>query len=262
MRQVTENSARGGGDAHGYLTSALVFAAFTALWAVIVRNDPYYRLVDVFGARLPATMIAYLILAPLLGLLIGRWRYHDRHRGGAAGYLGKLGARVIHFTYVHLLIVLFTVAMATDYFLGLNIDQQVRQLDDRMFDLAARFAPWLAAYLAGFNLGRATRSGKGAGPIDSGLAAGFVASAEEKPAAKAKRRSGRDAEIHNEPPVENSAFLPSDAVDPGDPAVQQTATAPLTASGLPAAANGAPLEPGFLPPQDLNKLRPRLDELR
>ena len=136
-------SSRGPDGAHGYLTSALVFAGVTALWAVIVRDDPYYRLTDLFGARVPAMMVAYLLLMPLAGFMIGRWRYQAPHRGGATGYVGKLFARAIQFTYVHLLIVLFTVAMATDYFLGLNIDDQVRKLDDRLFDLAARFAPWL-----------------------------------------------------------------------------------------------------------------------
>lgn len=252
----------GSADSYGYLTSALVFAGFTALWAVIVRNDPYYRLVDVFGARLPATMIAYLVFAPLLGFFIGRWRYHDRHQGGAAGYLGKLGARVIHFTYVHLLIVLFTVAMATDYFLGLNIDQQVRQLDDRMFDLAARFAPWLAAYLAGFNLGRATRSGNNAAQIDVGLTAGFGVAGDDIHPERPLRRNKRGAKMHSEPRLEMAPRAPREFSFEGEPAMPPIATSPLTASGLPAAENDALPEPGFLPPQDLNKLRPNLHQLR
>jgi hypothetical protein len=45
--------------------------------------------------------------------------------------------------------------MISDYFFGFNIDENIKRLDDRMFDMASRFAPWLSAYLAGFNLGRA-----------------------------------------------------------------------------------------------------------
>lgn len=245
--------------AHGYLMSALVFAGITALWAVIVRSDPYYRLVEFFGARVPATMIAYLALMPLAGFLIGRWRYDGRHAGAAAGYAGKLVARFVHFTYVHLLIVLFTVAMATDYFLGFNIDDQIRKIDDRMFDIAARFAPWLAAYLTGFNLGRAMRR-----TPDAPLAAGedhsdFSASDEEKTAGKAKAGRVRSAK-RAEPTLEPSTIPPGDLSDRGD---LEPAPAALTSSGLPSAsADVADDQPGFLPPQDLDKLRPGLNELR
>lgn len=255
------NSASGGsGDAHGHLTSALVFAGITGLWAVIVRNDPYYRLIDFFGARVPATMIAYLVLMPLAGVLIGRWRYDGRHSGGAAGYAGKLLARIVHFTYVHLLIVLFTVAMATDYFFNLNIDTQIRSIDDRMFDVAARFAPWLAAYLTGFNLGRAMRRAPDASAAGAATATAFsgaeltIKAPEAKPSRSAKRV---------EPTVEPSAFLPGDSIELGDLAMPQGPDPALTASGLPAAnAAIADDQPGFLPPQDFNKLRPGLRELR
>lgn len=259
-----DKSAAGGSrDAHGYLTSALVFAGITALWAVIVRNDPYYRLVDLFGARVPATMIAYLVLMPLAGFLIGRWRYSAPHKGGAAGYAGKLAARFVHFTYVHLLIVLFTVAMATDYFLGLNIDEQIRKLDDRMFDLAARFAPWLAAYLAGFNLGRAMRGRESVPPAGADEYATFGDEAEKEPARKHKQRKGREALQRAEPIVEPPVLPKAEASELGDLDLPADDKGSLTASGLPAWSSGsADDQPGFLPPQDLDKLRPSLRELR
>ncbi|OFX01756.1 MAG: hypothetical protein A3E78_03855 [Alphaproteobacteria bacterium RIFCSPHIGHO2_12_FULL_63_12] len=265
---ATKNSDTGGsgaggaGEAHGYLTSALVFAGITALWAVIVRNDPYYRLIDFFGARVPATMIAYLVLMPLAGVLIGRWRYDGRHSGGAAGYAGKLLARFVHFTYVHLLIVLFTIAMATDYFLGLNIDDQIKKVDDRMFDFAARFAPWLAAYLAGFNLGRAIRPAPAVGAAVEAVTASFNAENEGKKATKAKPAKGRPG-IRTEPTLEPTAPDQDETHDLGDLALPQGQNPVLTASGLPAAdADIVGDQPGFLPPQDFEKLRPGLRELR
>ncbi|MFN3961148.1 MAG: hypothetical protein ACK4NP_14740, partial [Parvularculaceae bacterium] len=139
----------------GYIASGLIFAGITALWAFIVRDDPYYRLTDLFGARVPAMLIAYLALMPLAGFFVGRWRY-DRGAGGLGRFAAKLGARALHFTYAHSLIVLFTAAMIAETWFGLNLDDQVRSIDDRLFDLAARFAPWLAAYLTGYNFGRAT----------------------------------------------------------------------------------------------------------
>ncbi len=245
-----KSAESGSGQAHGYLTSALVFAGITGLWAVIVRNDPYYRLIDFFGARVPATMIAYLVLMPLAGFVIGRWRYDRRHHGGAAGYAGKLIARIVHFTYVHLLIVLFTVAMATDYFLGLNIDDQIKRVDDRMFDLAARFAPWLAAYLTGFNLGRSMRRQQNAPS-----AAGEGRSEFSAPDHKSGRRGKRA-----EPTLAPAANPQGDPNDRGD---LELPPAALTGSGLPSAsATLADEQPGFLPPQDFDKLRPGLRELR
>lgn len=256
------SAASGSGGAHGYLTSALVFAVITGLWAVIVRNDPYYRLIDFFGARVPATMIAYLVLMPLAGVLIGRWRYEGRHSGGAAGYAGKLVARVVHFTYVHLLIVLFTVAMATDYFLGLNIDDQIKRVDDRMFDLAARFAPWLAAYLAGFNLGRALRRAPLTQAAGDATATSFIEAESESRSRKEKQEKGRPPR-RMEPTVEQPAFLPSDSHELGDLQMAHENDPGLTASGLPAASAAiADEQPGFLPPQDFDKLRPGLRELR
>lgn len=236
----------------GYYSSAVVFAAITAAWAFIVRSDPYYRLVDIFGARLPLTMLFFVVLMPLAGLSIGLWRYEARHEGGALGYMGKLFARIVHFTYVHLLIVLFTVAMLTDQFLGLNIDQQVRSLDDRMFDLAARFAPWLAAYLAGFNLGRAVRGGASAPPVPSGVDVSFGEADSVDLAGSQKPKAKRGKNARAEP-----------VLDQGDFGAGVNEGPVLTASGLPAARDeeiGG--QPGFLPPQDLDKMRPTLRELR
>lgn len=246
--------------ARGYLTSALIFAGFTALWAVIVRNDPYYRLVDVLGARVPLTMLIYLVAMPFAGFLIGRWRYEAAHHGAAPGYLGKVVARGVHFVYAHSLLVIFTVAMATDYFLGMNIDEQIRRLDDRMFDLAARFAPWLAAYLAGFNLGRATRRDAHEPGFAPGDAAHFGA-ALEAPAPKKKRRGKPQAE----PALEAIPLLPADPAELGD--LQSTEPAEMhgrTMSGAPFDATVAPAndQVGFLPPQDVDRLRPSLRELR
>lgn len=258
----SKRAAAGGSDA-GYLTSAAVFAGATALWAVIVRDDSYYRLIDIGGARVPLTMLTYLFAMPFAGFLIGRWRYHRPHQGGAIAYAAKLIARAIHFTYAHTLIVLFTVAIAMDYFLGLNIDEQVRSLDDRMFDVAARFAPWLCAYLAGFNLGRATRRDDAALSPGAPDKASFDEAAEEQSAAKAKPHRGRNERLRAEPVLEQNAFLPSDASERGDLAAEGNDTANLTASGLPAAHEEADADqPGFLPPQDFDRLRPGLNELR
>lgn len=260
MRETAPPDERG-----GYLTSALIFAAITALWALIVRDDPYYRLNDLFGFRVPAILLAYLFFMPLFGFFIGSWRYNAPHRGAVAGRIAKLLARAIQFTYVHLLIVLFTVAMATDIWLGLNIDDQIRSLDDRLFDVAARFAPWLAAYLTGFNLGRALRLGNRAQVGARDAAADFVAMEHRAATSKKSRRA--------EPPVEDRAFIPSDHAGVGDLGQLEPApgkAARVTSSGLYAAAKpgansgegAAPEEQGFLPPQDLNRLRPKLGQLR
>ena len=266
--------------ATGYLTSALVFITITALWALIVRDDPYYRLTDLFGVRVPAILLAYLFFMPLFGFVVGRWRYQSPHRGGALGALAKASARAIQFTYVHLLIVLFTIAMATDMFLGLNIDDKVRQVDDRLFDVAARFAPWLAAYLAGFNLGRAfSRPAPETSADTDRVKANFAAEddravsapAKTKPARKERASLPRRAQSRREEPAfENSFFEPADhAIAADDHVVGDLGLADkdpqqrLTASGLPqqplAASND---EPGFLPPQDFNRLRPGLKQLR
>ncbi|MCB2113045.1 MAG: hypothetical protein KDD85_05790 [Parvularculaceae bacterium] len=245
------DAARGADGAHGYLSSAFVFAGITALWAVIVRDDPYYRLTDLFGVRVPSMLIAYLVLMPLAGLIVGRWRYQARHRGGAAGYMVKLGARVVQFTYVHLLIVLFTLAMATDYFLGLNIDEQVRTLDDRLFDLAARFAPWLAAYLTGFNLGRAMRADASPQKPVSDLRATNHSAIDDK--AEIQKRA--------EPAMGASFFKPADSLEQGDLSLSESedfGEHPPT-SGADDAASQAP---GFLAPQDFDSMRPKLNELR
>jgi hypothetical protein len=232
--------------AGGYIASALIFAGVTALWAFIVRDDPYYRLTDLFGARVPAMLIAYLALMPLAGFLIGRWRY-DRGRGGFARFAAKLGARALHFTYAHSLIVLFTAAMLAETYLGLNVDDQVKRFDDRMFDLAARFAPWLAAYLTGFNFGRATVAGSMGepAPLRAADAAVFI----EAPS------------VDGAP--ELSAMIAPDRAFEGERERDSRPPRPRqTASGLAIAAEPAEATPGFLPPQNLDRLRPAFSRLR
>jgi len=252
-------AARGADGAHGYLSSAIVFAGFTALWAIIVRDDPYYRLTDLFGVRVPSMLIAYLVLMPLAGLIVGRWRYQARHQGGAAGYVLKLGARIVQFTYVHLLIVLFTLAMATDYFLGLNIDEQVRTLDDRLFDLAARFAPWLAAYLTGFNLGRAMRGAAPSAPPANDTYASSLSNDNKK----AQRKKKPAAEKRAEPSKEQNFFKPADSLEQGDLSLSESDEADMHKTNhKPVAANATYDGPGFLPPQDFDRMRPKLNQLR
>jgi hypothetical protein len=259
---------RHGEPASGYIGSALIFIGLTALFAVIVRDDPFYRS-PLFGLPAPAAAVSFLILMPLAGFLIGHWRYDRRHHGGSLAFAGKLIARGVHFTYAHFLIVLFAVAAATDYFLGLNLDEQVKAIDDRSFDFAARFAPWLCAYLAGFNLGRAMRIARDmrhvegvAGAETSGgfvaeEAAPVVVEAPKKNLKAKKKERGRKSRI--EPP---SVFLPAGPeTDQGDLGAAEPG--PLTSSGLPQARLApAPVDQGFLPPQDFSKLRPSLRELR
>jgi hypothetical protein len=247
----------GGGDPRqgrelsgGYIASGLIFAGVTALWAFIVRDDPFYRLTDLFGVRVPAMLAIYLGLMPLAGFIVGRWRY-DRGRGGFAGFTAKLGARALHFTYAHSLIVLFTIAMLAETWLGLDLKAQVKQVDDRMFDVAARYAPWVAAYLTGYNFGRATVSGLGAAPAplrDPGAAVFIDAPPVE----------GAVAEIAQDNPLRSSPAL----ADESPPRETRTPRPRQTASGLAITAAPAPLEPGFLPPQDLDRLRPAFNRLR
>ena len=256
---MAKSSAKrnGGGDPRhgielsgGYIASGLIFAGVTALWAFIVRDDPFYRLTDLFGVRVPAMLAVYLGLMPLAGFLIGRWRY-DRGRGGLAGFTAKLGARALHFTYAHSLIVLFTAAMLAETWLGLDLDDQVKRFDDRMFDLAARFAPWVAAYLAGYNFGRATVAGLAAAgaPLRHAGASVFIdAPPADEPALDHTLR----APLRADPAVAESSSMR----EAGTPRPHQTA------SGLPLAAAPETEEPGFLPPQDLSRLRPSLNRLR
>lgn len=258
---------RHGEPASGYIGSALIFIGLTALFAIIVRDDPFYRS-PVLGLPAPAAAISFLVFMPLAGFAIGLWRYDRRHHGGGFAFAGKLIARGVHFTYAHFLVVLFAVAAATEYFLGLNLDEQVKAIDDRSFDLAARFAPWLCAYLAGFNLGRAMRiardmrhaeTGIGAEPYAAFIAEEappFVEDAPKKKIKAKKKERGKKSRV--EPP---SVFLPAGAeIEQGDLGAAEPA---LTSSGLPQAhAAPAPAEPGFLPPQDFSKLRPTLRELR
>jgi hypothetical protein len=287
MTEPSRESISGRHGAPGYVTSALVFAGLTAFWAIIVRSDPYYRLIDLGGVRVPITMLAFLVVMPLAGFLIGRWRYHQPHRGGALTFAGRLVARGVNFAYAHTLIVLFTLAMIMDAFLGLNIDQQVKALDDRMFEAAARYAPWLCAYLAGFNFGRASRKEELVVAFEP---TGQAESATNDVAFQAPATPGEDStkpQISAKPAKKrqpkksrsvswpgNSAFIPSDASDRGDlraagaaPELSGASTPshrPITSSGLPqsAATLGSSEAPGLLPPQDFDRLRPTLKELR
>ncbi|MEQ1930447.1 MAG: hypothetical protein ABL957_07925 [Parvularculaceae bacterium] len=147
------DARRGAGVTGGYLSSALIFAGITGLWAYVVREDPYYGTTQLLGLKLPVATVFYLTLMPLFGFAGGRWRYETAEAGSS--FVAKFFARSVHFLYSHLLIALFTAAMISDYFFGFNIDENIKRIDDRMFDMASRFAPWLSAYLAGFNLGRA-----------------------------------------------------------------------------------------------------------
>lgn len=237
----------------GYIASGLIFAGFTALWAFIVRDDPYYRLTDLFGVRVPAMLIAYLALMPLAGFFIGRWRY-DRGAGGFTRFAAKLGARALHFTYAHSLIVLFTAAMLAENWFGLDLDGQVRAIDDRLFDLVARFAPWLAAYLTGFNFGRATVARASfAGPMPDGEAQSFIEAplAEETPEASPLGPLRAPPRRRAEPVF----------TDAGAPRDDRTPRPRESASGLALPAEASET-PGFLPPQDLDRLRPAFSRLR
>ncbi|MDZ7628238.1 MAG: hypothetical protein U5J99_07485 [Parvularculaceae bacterium] len=241
----------------GYIASGLIFAGVTALWAFVVREDPYYRLTDLFGARVPAMMIAYLALMPLMGFIIGRWRY-DQGRGGFTSFAAKLGARALHFTYAHSLIVLFTAAMLAEAWLGLNLDDQVKRFDDRTFDLAARFAPWLAAYLAGYNFGRASVAGSALAPapLRAPAALAFIdaPSTEEYKEADPEfpLRTGAGKRARAEP-----AF-----VEGNDSPETRTPRPAQTASGLSIGFDPEDRQPGFLPPQDVDRLRPAFNRLR
>ncbi len=237
----------------GYIASALIFAGVTALWAFIIRDDPFYRLTDLFGVRVPAMLAIYLGLMPLAGFVIGRWRY-DRGRGGFARFTAKLGARALHFTYAHSLIVLFTAAMLAETWFGINVDEQVKRFDDRMFEIAARFAPWLAAYLTGYNFGRATVAGLGpAAPLRNADAAVFI----EAPPVQAP------AEAPAEFPLRQGAGRAEPVFADADPSRETKTPRPRqTASGLAIEAAPAAQEPGFLPPQDLDRLRPAYNRLR
>ena len=265
MSQSVVDEVQRGEPLSGYVASAVVFAGITALWAFVVRDDPYYRFVEVGGVRLPLTTIVYLTAMPALALFIGMWRYDRRHQGGALSFAGKLVARGVHFVYAHSLLVLFTVAMATDYFLGLNLDDQIRSLDDGLFDFAARYAPWLAAYLAGFNLGRALRIARDHRAVAAHLAADDLAHfGEDAPESVKAAPRKRERKRREQPMLGDNPFQPA----PDDPNFDGPrgelglTEPPLTSSGLPHAVSAPIAEHGFLPPQDLSKLRPSLNQLR
>ncbi|MEL6213885.1 MAG: hypothetical protein AAFQ96_09895, partial [Pseudomonadota bacterium] len=122
------------GERAGHAVSALAFIAMTALWAYIVRNDPYYSSVQVFGVTLPVKTAGYLTILPLTGYIIGRWRYRSAPRRAALPALASALAGVLHFLYSHILLVLFTGAVAVRTFVGWDMDEAVRSIDDRLFD--------------------------------------------------------------------------------------------------------------------------------
>jgi hypothetical protein len=252
-RRARRDSRQGRELTGGYIASGLIFAGITALWAFIVRDDPYYRLTDLFGARVPAMLIAYLALMPLAGFFVGRWRY-DRGAGGLGRFAAKLGARALHFTYAHSLIVLFTAAMIAETWFGLNLDDQVRSIDDRLFDLAARFAPWLAAYLTGYNFGRATVVGAAApAPAPARDAPAFI----DAPAADDAIEPAGDSPLRADGGRRAEPRFP----DAGPERSERTPRPRQSASGLAMPAPEAQTQ-GFLPPQDLNRLRPSFERLR
>ncbi len=176
----------------GYLASALAFAGITALWAWIVRDDPYYAMTELLGLTLPAATVFYLTAMPIIGFFAGRWRFQATGARGAGAWAAKAIARALQFFYAHILIALFTIAMVVDHFLGWNIDDAVEAIDNGLFDIAARFSPWLSAYLAGFNLGRVTTISRRAGRHGSsggGHSAGFARAGADGAA------SGEPAEV-------------------------------------------------------------------
>jgi|GEM_PF-4293831 len=201
----------------GYIASALIFSGITALWAWIVRDDPYYSMTDLLGLTLPVATVFYLTVMPGLGFIAGRWRYQaDGARGGGA-WIAKVLARSFHFLYSHILIVLFTVAMASNHFIGWNMDNAVRDIDDGIFDIASRFAPWVSAYLAGFNLGRIW--GAGSEAVNSAVTDPVV-SLDDGSSNLKKRKNKRyrnSDRVRAEPtltPPENPFVQPDTDLDP------------------------------------------------
>ncbi|MEO1013557.1 MAG: hypothetical protein AAFX08_00055 [Pseudomonadota bacterium] len=201
----------------GYFMSAATFAGITGLWAMVVRDDQFYQMTELFGVTLPATTAGYLTSMPIIGYIMGRWPY-EATGGRGLGWLGKFGARALNFTYSHLLIVLFTVAMASKAFLNWDLDSAVQAIDDSMFDLASRFAPWLAAYLGGFNLGRANGLSnwrKRSGGVGPGYTASFDSFPDDAPTNHGGNRGLRaepTLDADGEPFVDDgSSFFPASA---------------------------------------------------
>ena len=204
----------------GYLASALIFAGITALWAWIVRDDPYYSMTELLGLTLPVATVFYLTVMPGLGFIAGRWRYQADGARGAGAWLAKVFARSLHFLYAHILIVLFTAAMALDHFLGWNIDNAVRDIDDGIFDIASRFAPWVSAYLAGFNLGRVWGAGTDTVKTAVGardeprLTADDEQGKRKKRGGKRYKNADRVEAEQSLPPLENPFVQPETDLDP------------------------------------------------
>ena len=276
----------------GFLASAGAFAAITAAWALMTRDDVFYGDVEIGGFAIPATMIAYLVAMPLVGFLVGRWRY-EHHDGAVPALLPKLGARAVHFVYAHLLLVLFTAAMAAETIFGANLDAQVKAIDAGAFDLAERFTPWLAAYLTGFNLGRYARARSGRAKSEDASDNAISARGEPFFESAPKRSADGEPARPREPMAphhEEERRRPGAATNPlrdhaghahdadgrcaddhhrAATAVRRTEIAapawPREAPERPSNFAFAPHEdegPGFLPPQDLDALRPNFRQLR
>ncbi|MGF1543345.1 MAG: hypothetical protein ACFB00_02355 [Parvularculaceae bacterium] len=230
----------------GYVASFLAFAGITALWAFLVRDDNFYSTMTIAGVSLPVITVAYLFTMPALGFMIGQWRYHERDGRRPLGFLGKGVARALNFVYSHLLIVLFTVAIVTDRFLAWNIDDAIRQIDDNLFDVASRFAPWVAAYLAGFNLGRAAglrawRRRRAALGLDDPVASLATMRPEKK------RRRGADprdrAEVTIHPGADERVFEEAHSDDPLTPRRSRDARGRGPAEAPPHVAEDDPAAP-------------------
>jgi hypothetical protein len=226
-------------DAGGFGAAALVFAGLTALFAYVGRSDLYLGAVELAGARFSIALLIALAAAPLFGLLIGAWRYDKAHAGGAIGLAAKLIARAIQFGYVHFLLLATAIALIAALALDVDLEATAAHSAD-WFSAVLRAAPWLTAYLMGFTLGRAARIMR---------------------AARARPNAGADRRLSATPRGRRRAE-PLLSEDAGDLRIDNgVAAGDRTTSGLPAPP-GAPTEPGFLPPQDLDKLRPKLRDLR
>ncbi|MEM6536674.1 MAG: hypothetical protein AAF668_02975, partial [Pseudomonadota bacterium] len=135
-------------------------------------------------------------------------------REGFFDWLGRAFARLINFCYSHILIVLFTAAMASEAFIGWNLDNAVEAIDNQLFDLASRYAPWLAAYLGGFNFGRATSLSREA----KRRARDLIADLDDRTLAVDNDRSldrrgspERVSRVHRQdPPISDDEGIPTD----------------------------------------------------
>lgn len=285
-----QGSAREGWG--GYLFSAFCFALLAAVWAVMVRDDPYYRATNVFGAHLPAALILSVTAAPVAGFAFGRWRY-DRPLS-LIGAIFAAPARLAQAVYAHALLVAMTVAAIAVFANGATLAGASPPLDTTAL---VRWAPWIAAYVAGFNLGRAAtllggdKSMAATATIPIAASAPIIAPApaaepppvtvalepqqaaalRKPPKEKAPRKplfarspksAAPDLPARIEPAIGDLAAISADiaevTIEPA-PAKSPPAAFPAVPTG---AAPTAAVGTGFLPPQDFDRLRPTLAELR